>query len=306
MAASHLPILLLKIAKNTEEDSKFHATGQFLSRALKENITTRKGVGIDISRRMVEIAASKFPRMAFVVADAESFDLGETFGFVIDAGARTFPESDVRYAKFDGASADSKKAPVVAQLGAVEPTKTVKETETPEPTKTVKETETPEPTKTVKVTETISRAVAGAGSGTGSISGSKWHDLDGDHKWDKGEPTLSGWMIYLEMQEENGSNWLPMGSDTTDANGRYSFSGLAEGHYRVYEVVLLDPPYDDPSLTATLDSLFGSQLVGPKSTVVVQCSTRQRLPADFHKFHMIKDRHYGDTSISFYRQEVRS
>ncbi|MGD9937762.1 MAG: SdrD B-like domain-containing protein, partial [Methanoregulaceae archaeon] len=233
----------------------------------------------------------------------------QTFGFVIDAGARTFPESDVRYAKFDGASADSKKAPVVAQLGAVEPTKTVKETETPEPTKTVKETETPEPTKTVKetetpeptktvketetpeptktvketetpeptktvkvtetpeptktvketetpeptktvketetpeptktvkVTETISRAVAGAGSGTGSISGSKWHDLDGDHKWDKGEPTLSGWMIYLEMQEENGSNWLPMGSDTTDANGRYSFSGLAEGHYRVYEVV---------------------------------------------------------------------
>ena len=65
----------------------------------------------------------------------------------------------------------------------------------------------------------------------------KWHDLDGDHKWDSGEPTLSGWTIYLEMQEENGSDWLPMGSTTTDANGRYSFTGLAEGHYRVYEVV---------------------------------------------------------------------
>jgi hypothetical protein len=49
VAASDLPILLLKIAKITVEDSKFHATGQFLSRALKENITTRKGVGIDIS-----------------------------------------------------------------------------------------------------------------------------------------------------------------------------------------------------------------------------------------------------------------
>ncbi len=75
---------------------------------------------------------------------------------------------------------------------------------------------------------------------------------------------------------------------------------------RVYDVVLLDPPYDDPSLVSTLDTLFSSQLVSPKSTVVVQCSTRQRLPADFHKFHMIKNRHYGDTSISFYRQEVRN
>jgi 16S rRNA (guanine966-N2)-methyltransferase len=75
---------------------------------------------------------------------------------------------------------------------------------------------------------------------------------------------------------------------------------------RVYDVVLMDPPYDDRSISNTLDSLFGSRLVSPKSTVVVQCSTRQRLPADFHKFHMIKDRHYGDTSISFYRQEVRS
>jgi 16S rRNA (guanine966-N2)-methyltransferase len=75
---------------------------------------------------------------------------------------------------------------------------------------------------------------------------------------------------------------------------------------RVYDVVFLDPPYDDPSLSATLDALFDSRLVSPKSTVVVQCSTRQRLPADFHKFHMIKNRHYGDTSISFYRQEARS
>ncbi len=75
---------------------------------------------------------------------------------------------------------------------------------------------------------------------------------------------------------------------------------------RAYDVVFLDPPYDDPSLPTTLDSLFGSRLVSPKSTVVVQCSTRQRLSADFHKFHMIKNRHYGDTSISFYRQEARN
>ncbi len=42
-----------------------------------------RGVGLDISPRMVEIAASKFPRLTFLVGDAESFDLGETFGFII-------------------------------------------------------------------------------------------------------------------------------------------------------------------------------------------------------------------------------
>lgn len=73
---------------------------------------------------------------------------------------------------------------------------------------------------------------------------------------------------------------------------------------QAYDVVLLDPPYDDPSLPGTLDSLFSSPLVGPKSTVVVQSSTRQRLPADFHRFHLDKNRNYGDTSISFYRQEA--
>lgn len=75
---------------------------------------------------------------------------------------------------------------------------------------------------------------------------------------------------------------------------------------KVYDVVFLDPPYDDPSLENTLAKLFSSKLVGPKSTVVVQHSTRQRLPADFHKFHMIKNRRYGDTSISFYRQEAHN
>ncbi len=75
---------------------------------------------------------------------------------------------------------------------------------------------------------------------------------------------------------------------------------------RTYDVVLLDPPYDDASLPATLDALFVSQLVGPGTTVVVQCSTRQRLPADLREFHLQKTRRYGDTSITFYRQEARS
>ena len=42
-----------------------------------------RGVGVDVSPRMVEIAAAKHPSLSFRVADAEAFDPGETFDFVI-------------------------------------------------------------------------------------------------------------------------------------------------------------------------------------------------------------------------------
>ncbi len=42
-----------------------------------------RGLGVDISPEMVKIAAAKFPSLAFRVADAEAFDPGETFDYVI-------------------------------------------------------------------------------------------------------------------------------------------------------------------------------------------------------------------------------
>ncbi|HJN65091.1 MAG TPA: cadherin repeat domain-containing protein, partial [Pirellulales bacterium] len=35
----------------------------------------------------------------------------------------------------------------------------------------------------------------------GSISGSKWHDVDGNQLWDTGELALSGWTIYIDANE---------------------------------------------------------------------------------------------------------
>ena len=74
----------------------------------------------------------------------------------------------------------------------------------------------------------------------------------------------------------------------------------------VYDIVLLDPPYSDPSLVDTLSNLFGSQLIGAGSTVVVQCSSHQTLPADIAHFHLIKSRYYGDTCLSIYQQEDKN
>ena len=53
-------------------------TGTLLS-----SLSPARGVGIDLSPRMVSIAASKYPNLTFRVADAESFDLQETFDYVI-------------------------------------------------------------------------------------------------------------------------------------------------------------------------------------------------------------------------------
>lgn len=71
--------------------------------------------------------------------------------------------------------------------------------------------------------------------GSGYISGFKWNDLNGDHKWDSGETPLANWTIVAEQQGD-GSIWTEMGRRTTDANGFYNISGLSEGHYRVHEV----------------------------------------------------------------------
>jgi protocatechuate 3,4-dioxygenase beta subunit len=66
---------------------------------------------------------------------------------------------------------------------------------------------------------------------TGSISGVKFNDLNGDGSREAGEPGLQGWTIQLLDTSDN-----VLQTTTTDGNGGYSFTGLAAGTYRVREV----------------------------------------------------------------------
>ncbi len=50
---------------------------------LLASLEPRRGVGVDISARMVALASAKHPRLDFVAADAERLDLAETFDFII-------------------------------------------------------------------------------------------------------------------------------------------------------------------------------------------------------------------------------
>ncbi|MBT6725024.1 MAG: hypothetical protein HOB20_17470, partial [Planctomycetaceae bacterium] len=64
---------------------------------------------------------------------------------------------------------------------------------------------------------------------SGSISGSKWNDLDGDGVWDENEPALSSWTIQLDI----GQNGTVDQTVVTNSEGNYTFTGLDAGRYQV-------------------------------------------------------------------------
>ena len=70
----------------------------------------------------------------------------------------------------------------------------------------------------------------------GSISGSKWNDLDGDGERDEGEPSLADWTIYLD-DNQNGELDEGEVSTVTDADGNYIFNDLPVDTYTVAEVL---------------------------------------------------------------------
>lgn len=65
-----------------------------------------------------------------------------------------------------------------------------------------------------------------------ALFGSVWRDADADGTWDEGEPALSGVSVCLDTNND-GSCSGEVSTATTDADGRYVFTGLAAGTYRV-------------------------------------------------------------------------
>src|SRR5262249_43487707 len=81
--------------------------------------------------------------------------------------------------------------------------------------------------------------ITGVGFGNfqpNSISGFKFNDLNDTGVEDPGEPGLAGGSIFLDL---DGNGVLDPGepSTVTDANGNFTFTGLAPGTYLVREVV---------------------------------------------------------------------
>ena len=70
----------------------------------------------------------------------------------------------------------------------------------------------------------------------GSISGSKWNDLNGDGERNETEPGLADWTIYLD-DNQNGELDEDELFEVTDADGNYTFSDLPATTYTVAEVL---------------------------------------------------------------------
>jgi len=70
-------------------------------------------------------------------------------------------------------------------------------------------------------------------SGGSSITGRVWHDADGDGRVDVGDAGLSGVIVYIDA---NNNGLFDSGAEqfvVTGIDGRYTFSGLAAGAYRI-------------------------------------------------------------------------
>ncbi len=71
--------------------------------------------------------------------------------------------------------------------------------------------------------------------------------------------------------------------------------------HATYDIILMDPPYADPSINDVLDRITLWAGAGRNTTIMIQYSRRVSLALTYNKFEEVKNRQYGDTSISFYQ-----
>lgn len=69
-----------------------------------------------------------------------------------------------------------------------------------------------------------------------------------------------------------------------------------------YDVVFMDPPYADPGLERLLAQVAASPRLGAGGVVVVFHSSRLPLSPHYDGLGLLRERRYGDTTVSVYRK----
>lgn len=88
------------------------------------------------------------------------------------------------------------------------------------------------------------------------------------------------------------------------ADAARSIRRLAQAGEPAFDLVFFDPPYAADDRDALLAALFASPLVGDRTTVVVEGSTRHALPA-IEAARLVDERRYGDTVLSWWTRASR-
>lgn len=70
-----------------------------------------------------------------------------------------------------------------------------------------------------------------------------------------------------------------------------------------FDIVFMDPPYDIPSLDRLLDAVSASRCLNPGALVILQYGQKRAVPARVNSLAQVDLRHYGKTSLAFYRRE---
>ena len=122
----------------------------------------------------------------------------------------------------------------------------------------------------------------------GTITGTKWNDLNADGGRDAGEPGLAEWTIFLDADADG---VLDAGElfTTTDVNGEYAFEDLAYGTYTVAEVqqegwTRTAPASGTYSVTITDGQVasgrdFGNRNLPPTVTLTAPAATPDPTPS---------------------------
>jgi len=73
-----------------------------------------------------------------------------------------------------------------------------------------------------------------------------------------------------------------------------------------YNIILMDPPYSNPSIESLVTQLATSKLVGASSIVVVTHSPHFPLNSTYATLNLVKEHRHGDSCIAVYRKEDKS
>jgi 16S rRNA (guanine(966)-N(2))-methyltransferase RsmD len=69
-----------------------------------------------------------------------------------------------------------------------------------------------------------------------------------------------------------------------------------------YTIILVDPPYADPSIGRIIEQLADSKLVSERTVVVVTHSPHRRLEPGYASLKMLREHRHGDSVIAIYRK----
>ena len=67
-----------------------------------------------------------------------------------------------------------------------------------------------------------------------------------------------------------------------------------------YDLILLDPPYQDPETPALMETLGQSALVGRGTLVMLEHARSTKVPTTVGRLQLSRTRYHGDTGISLY------